>query len=240
MSFSEVPAPWLVPYSVVMTPPALTGAFVLLVALLAFHGSGMSNKTFDTMKTRFRAWEYVWRGPGLIQEGYDNAKGQPYEVMTPDTRYVFVSSPKHIEELDQAPDAALSLQAAARHMLQPKYTMHGFSWYDLRGTEGVGFERAVRTLLTNFLPTILPELSHLVKVRFDQLRQEHTSLDVKGQPQHRVFSMMKKLVAVANAYALFGTELCNNEEFMEAASTFMDQTLTVAEIIRLVPSFTVP
>jgi hypothetical protein len=125
-------------------------------------------------------------------------------------------------------------------MLQPKYTMHGFSWYDLRGTEGVGFERAVRTLLTNFLPTILPELSHLVKVRFDQLRQEHTSLDVKGQPQHRVFSMMKKLVAVANAYALFGTELCNNEEFMEAASTFMDQTLTVAEIIRLVPSFTVP
>jgi hypothetical protein len=114
-----------------MTPPALTGAFVLLVALLAFHGSGMSNKTFDTMKTRFRAWEYVWRGPGLIQEGYDNAKGQPYEVMTPDTRYVFVSSPKHIEELDQAPDAALSLQAAARHVCGFALTLQPQPWHRL-------------------------------------------------------------------------------------------------------------
>jgi hypothetical protein len=43
-------------------------------------------------------------------------------------------------------------------MLQPKYTMHGFNWFDRRGTEGVGFIRALRTLLTNHLPEILPDM----------------------------------------------------------------------------------
>ena len=43
-------------------------------------------------------------------------------------------------------------------MLQQRYTMHGFNWFDRRGTEGVGFVRALRTLLTNNLLTILPDL----------------------------------------------------------------------------------
>jgi hypothetical protein len=43
-------------------------------------------------------------------------------------------------------------------MLQPKYSMHGFNWFDRRGTEGVGFIKALRTLLTNHLPVILPDL----------------------------------------------------------------------------------
>lgn len=36
------------------------------------------------------------------------------------------------------------------------------------------------------------------------------------------------------------TDTGNDVTFMKAASSFMDQTLTVAEIIRLVPSFAVP
>lgn len=54
-------------------------------------------------------------------------------------------------------------------MLQPVYTMHGFNWFDRRGTEGVGFVRALRTLLTNNLPQILPDLSVKVKLKFDEL-----------------------------------------------------------------------
>ncbi|KAI3324417.1 cytochrome P450 [Xylariaceae sp. AK1471] len=173
-----------------------------------------------------------------MTDSLTQAKGQPYEVPTPDTRYVFVSSPKHIEELDQAPDTVLSLQAAARHMLQPKYTMHGFCWFDIRGTEGVGFERALRTLLTSYMPGVLPDLSRLVKVRFDQLRIKHTT--VKGVPETKVASLMNQLVAITNAYVLFGEETCNNVEFMNAASTFMEQTLAVAEILRLIPAFAVP
>ena len=40
-------------------------------------------------------------------------------------------------------------------LLQPKYTMHGFEWQDERGVEGTGFVRALRSLLTANLPSIL-------------------------------------------------------------------------------------
>ena len=62
-------------------------------------------------------------------------------------------------------------------MLQPNYTMHGFSWFDRRGTEGVGFVRALRTLLTNNMPTILPELRHLIKSDLTRLLEEYHGLD---------------------------------------------------------------
>lgn len=58
-------------------------------------------------------------------------------------------------------------------MLQPMYTMHGFNWFDRRGTEGVGFIRALRTLLTNNLPKILPDLSDMIHNRLSELHSEH-------------------------------------------------------------------
>ncbi|CAG8984288.1 hypothetical protein HYALB_00010713 [Hymenoscyphus albidus] len=76
---------------------------------------------------------------------------------------IFASSAKHIKELDQAPDSVLSLNGAAKHILQPIYTMNGFNWFDRRGVEGVGFVKTLRTLLTNNLPQLLPRLSIATK-----------------------------------------------------------------------------
>lgn len=47
------------------------------------------------------------------------AKGEPYEIFAPDNRYVFVSSPKYINEMDHAPDSVLSLQAASKQVYWP-------------------------------------------------------------------------------------------------------------------------
>jgi hypothetical protein len=62
-------------------------------------------------------------------------------------------------------------------MLQPVYTMHGFNWFDRRGTEGIGFVRTLRTLLTNNLPRILPGLSLMVKTGFDDLYEQNPIKD---------------------------------------------------------------
>jgi hypothetical protein len=58
-------------------------------------------------------------------------------------------------------------------MLQPVYTMHGFNWFDRRGTEGVGFVRALRTLLTNNVPQILPNLGVIVRIRLEEQLAMH-------------------------------------------------------------------
>ncbi|TRX96846.1 hypothetical protein FHL15_002152 [Xylaria flabelliformis] len=109
----------------------------------------------DTVPKKFRAWTYLLDGPGLIQQGFDRSNGAPYEIVAPDVRYVFVSSKEQVMELDRAPDTTLSLQAASKQMLQPIYTMHGFNWFDRRGTEGVGFVRALRVRHSPVYPTIV-------------------------------------------------------------------------------------
>jgi len=58
-----------------------------------------------------------------------------------------------------------------RQMLQPQYTMHGFNWFDRRGTEGVGFVRALRTMLTHNLPNLLPELGVMIKARIAEMHE---------------------------------------------------------------------
>ena len=105
---------------------------------------------------------------------HGQSRGEPFEVLAPDTRMVFVSSPKHIRELNNAPDDVLSLNGAAKHMLQPLYTMNGFNWFDRRGTEGVGFVRTLRTLLTNNLPQLLPDLTVLTRTRFAELHSQRS------------------------------------------------------------------
>ena len=45
--------------------------------------------------------------------------------------------------------------------------MHGFEWKDQRGVEGIGFVRALRSLLTSHLPTLLPDLETAISTQFD-------------------------------------------------------------------------
>ncbi|KAK2745535.1 hypothetical protein FQN57_003660 [Myotisia sp. PD_48] len=186
----------------------------------------------------FHAWAYLFYGPTIIQDKFDKAGNKPFEIFAPDNRYVFVSSPQHIKELDNAPDTVLSLQAASKQMLQPRYTMHGFNWFDRRGTEGVGFIKALRTMLTNNLPQILPDLSLMIKARFEDLHSRHPITD--GVRHSPVYDMIVNIVVLANAASFFGKDLVTNEAFMLSALAYIEETLICAEIVRLVPKFLAP
>ncbi|KAL2756622.1 hypothetical protein ACRALDRAFT_2041267 [Sodiomyces alcalophilus JCM 7366] len=187
---------------------------------------------------RIRSWAYLLNGQKIIQEGYNKSKDEPYEVLAPDSRFVFVSSPKHIKEIDSAPDTVLSLNAAAKHMLQPVYTMNGFNWFDKRGVEGVGFVRTLRTLLTNNIPNLLPELRVLSRSRFSQL---HAEFSEKHGPDHSpIYPMIMKITVLLNAASLFGTELARDDAFLKDAFGYVEETLLNAEVVKLMPSFLAP
>ncbi|KAI1121769.1 cytochrome P450 [Nemania abortiva] len=223
---------------VAFAPPPLQqkphGGVFLSVPSLAVIGISAIKK----IRNRASAWRYLIHGQSIIQREFDNAHNEPFEIFAPDNRYVFVSSEKHIKEVDSAPDTVLSLQAASKQMLQPAYTMHGFNWFDRRGTEGVGFVRALRVLLTNNLPQILPTLSCIVRARFEQLHSEHAK--VNGEVHSPVYPMIIQLVVLSNALSFFGEELAKNEAFMIAALSYVEETLICAEIVRLVPKFMAP
>ncbi|PQE05922.1 cytochrome p450 protein [Rutstroemia sp. NJR-2017a BVV2] len=217
---------------------------------------------------RFYAWSYLFWGPKIIQDAYEKANGKPFEVLAPDTRHVFVSSIQHVKELDTAADTVLSLQAASKHMLQPKYTMHGFNWYDRRGTEGVGFIRALRTHLTNNLPQILPDLGIIVKTRFAELHAKHKLIGGRTHVSSTVASTRYLLAnnlpncrkqtfsSISNDREAGGFVKCgvifwerssasmqlesNNEQFMISALAYIEETIIGAEVMRLIPKFLAP
>ncbi|KAI0546096.1 cytochrome P450 [Xylaria curta] len=215
---------------------------IILLTLWKWSGSKSVSRAvshvLSIVPKRIRAWRYLFDGPGLIQQGFDSSNGTPYEIVAPDVRYVFVSSKEQVMELDRAPDTTLSLQAASKQMLQPVYTMHGFNWFDRRGTEGVGFVRALRTLLTNNLPQILPDLGRIIKSTFAEVHEKHAL--VEGVRHSPVYPTIVKLVVMSNAISFFGKELGTNEKFLVSALDYVEETLTCAEIVKLLPKKLAP
>ncbi|KAI1752381.1 cytochrome P450 [Xylaria castorea] len=190
------------------------------------------------MRKRLGAWLYLFKGPSIIQHYFNKSDGEPFEIHAPDVRMVFVSSPEHIKELDNAPDTVLSLNGAAKHMLQPIYTMNGFNWFDRRGVEGVGFVRTLRTLLTNNIPQLIPNLGALTRIRWADLIA--SGKDVDGAVHVSLYPAMMNLVVLLNARSLFGEDLIKNDKFMASALGYVEETLFNAEIVKLLPSFLAP
>ncbi|GAB1314472.1 hypothetical protein MFIFM68171_04682 [Madurella fahalii] len=184
-------------------------------------------------KRRARAWMFLIRGPKVIKDAFAKANGSPFFVDVPGNRYLIVSSWKHIKEIDAAPDSVLSLQGAAKEMLQPKYTMSNFDWLEKRGANGTPLIRTLRTLLTNHLPDILPEIRRSMSGLIDRLYDSHPVANgIKVPP---LYPMVVQGVASSNAQAFFGHDLAKNEQFMKAALNFIEHTLLIAEILRLLP-----
>ncbi|KAM0262161.1 hypothetical protein ACHAQJ_001904 [Trichoderma viride] len=146
----------------------------------------------------------------MIQEAYEKAKGAPFWIQAPENRYLVVSSWSHIKEIDAAPEDVLSLQAAAKEILQPRYTMQNFNWFDKKGVDGTPLARTLRTLLTNHLPDILPDIRRSMSVLLDDVQDSQPM--VNGR----------------------------DERFMAAAMSFIEHTLICAEVVRVLPRAITP
>ncbi|UKZ49177.1 hypothetical protein TrVGV298_003420 [Trichoderma virens] len=192
----------------------------------------------STARKRINAWLFLTRGPSIIQEEYNNSNGNPFWIEAPENRYLVVSSWDHIKEIDAASEDVLSLQAAAKEILQPKYTMQNFNWFDKKGVDGTPLIRTLRTLLTNHLPDILPDARRSMSALFDDILESRSM--VNGSYTSPLFPMVIEAIALTNATAFFGRDLAHSKVFMNAAMNFIEQTLITAEVVRVLPSAIAP
>lgn len=86
----------------------------------------------------------------------------------PDQSMLIVSDWKRIKEIDAAPEAVLSLQGAAKEILQPKHTMTNFNWMNKRGGDGAPLLMTLRNRLTGHLPVLLPQIRSSMSSLFDE------------------------------------------------------------------------
>ncbi|MCJ1454187.1 hypothetical protein MMC28_004538 [Mycoblastus sanguinarius] len=165
----------------------------------------------------------------------------PFVVDTETTHYVPVSSMDHIIQLDQASGKELSLHAAAKEILQPKYTYtaHGFEWPDRRGIESTGFSRTLKNLLTAHLPSMIPNIDNTM-IRTIEEQLEHCELDDQSYRKFSIQPNVKRLITIINNGIFFGPEFAQNEEFTNAALEYMDLVPAAAELVKIVPGVIAP
>ena len=99
--------------------------------------------------------------------------------------------------------------------------MHGFNWLDKRGIEGIGFVRAIRTLLTHNTPHVLPKIKESIAWNFTSCHTKHPVVGGKcliisasssnvmtlGLRHSPVYPMIVRLTVITNALAFFGKDL---------------------------------
>lgn len=197
------------------------------------------------------SFNYLFNGADVIESGYVKAKGKPFIIDTPGRKHHMVSIKSLMNELNKVPVDVFSLHAVAKDVgciysplrsnvndvaqfLQPKDTMHGFEWSNIRGVEGTGFVRALRHILTSKLPDIYPTLcSHISHELRTELLNHETS---PGSYQISLYDTAKSLVAKTNCLVFFGPRLASDQAFLAAAATFPHESALAAEIIRFMPS----
>ncbi|KAI0160702.1 cytochrome P450 [Xylariaceae sp. FL1272] len=185
------------------------------------------------VRKRALAWMFLFKGPEIIQNAYNQSNGSPFVVDAPENQYMIVSSFEQIKEIDAAPETVLSLQGAAKEVLQPKHTMVDFDWHDKKGADGAPLLRTLRYFLTGHLPNILPSIRGSMNAMFDNLYESHPI--VNGEKASPIFPMVICGIVQSNAYAFFGKELSENESFMASGMTFIEGTIIIAEVVRLLP-----
>ncbi|KAK3366318.1 cytochrome P450 [Lasiosphaeria ovina] len=200
--------------------------------------SGKNSLLLKPIQRRIKAWSYLLDGPAMIHDGYKKANGKTFDVITPGERIVFVSGHKAVKELESQPETALSLYAASRKILMPKYTMHGLHIQDSRGAAGAGFSRAVRVLLTNNLPRVLPYLGDAIRARIAEIRAEGHVVD--GVKQTDLYPMFLQLTSLSTGTSIFGKELASNAAFMKDAFNYIESVVMGAEMVRLSPKWLEP
>lgn len=217
-------------YSLNTVFPGFSVAVVIVAFISAF--------LLCELLAHLEVWRFIFDGPSIISRNYKKAQGGPFVVRTPNNLLTLVSSPKHIKELEDAPNDCLSLAAASKELFQPKYTMHGFEWADRRGTDGVGFVRVLRSLLTSHLPALLPDIRSAISVGLEEELAGHKNVD--GLRYSPVLPMIEKVVTKANCVIFFGTQLSCDSEFLEAALQYPKDVFILAEIMRLTPKLIAP
>ena len=64
-------------------------------------------------------------------------------------------------------------------MFQPRYTMNGFELNEQRGIDGIGYVRALRSILTANLPVLQPALRKKIESGFTEELAKHKMVNGK-------------------------------------------------------------
>jgi hypothetical protein len=84
--------------------------------------------------------------------------------------------------------------------------MLGHNWLDERGAEGIGYVKAVGTLLPNRLLEIMPLMRNNINETIKEFYEQHREAEGGGKIMLS-YLLVKKVMCNLNGFAFFGNEL---------------------------------
>ncbi|PQE02872.1 cytochrome P450 protein [Rutstroemia sp. NJR-2017a BBW] len=161
--------------------------------------------------------QYVLQAPDLIQKAYDQSKGEPFSVPALSEYQVFVSSEKHIQEVNESSQDQLSLHEAmedvrailnsscvARNRVKQRYTFYGFEHGSIDPHDSVP-GRVLKFLLRTNIPELRPKIQQKIEQAFDISLSQGKSKD--GWTEISILSLSETIGMRINCLVISGDAL---------------------------------
>ncbi|KAL7271521.1 hypothetical protein RUND412_005713, partial [Rhizina undulata] len=164
----------------------------------------------------------------VIREGYAkySPTGGMFKMATWSRYRVFITDPKHIDELKRAPEESLSFMQAARKMTAAEYTTNPDNRDD-------GFlHPIIQKSLTNQLSAILNDVSEEASMAFNENLKLTRGTD---WTKVKVVDVMVKVISQTTNRMFVGLPLCRNKEFLSICLRYATRASTTGQILDMSP-----
>lgn len=121
-------------------------------------------------------------------------------------------------------------------MLQQKYTMNGLEVDDRISVNGSVHSRALQFELRSNLGILQQPLSERIALIFTKEMASGSRIAGGWRSIHG-FPMTMRLITTANSLVFFGSELSQDQTFLEASLAYPEDLMMTAEALRFTPSF---
>ncbi|KAI5851430.1 cytochrome P450 [Morchella snyderi] len=172
------------------------------------------------------ALRHTKEADALIKEGYKkySKDGKFFKIASIPRYLVFPTDPKHLQEMNSAPDHVLSFGDAAADRISIDYTMdHSFrtETYHLK---------VIQVYLTQRLSSILPEIISEVTLAW----QENTNIGDEWT-EVNIWDVMLKVISRTINRMYVGLPLCRNQEYLDNLVEYATTTSKSGIIIDMAP-----
>ncbi|CAG7985038.1 unnamed protein product [Penicillium nalgiovense] len=185
----------------------------------------------DYFSVLYQQYKFVMDGPSMIKKGYEQFANGLFEIpRTFRFGQVILCQPELIEELRSKPSTLVSPEPWIDQLLQVSHVMPGYF------PKGMGWPKIAKTTPGLIRATVYKHLHRYMPSMNQAIISQLQTLDFKdGECNVGCFDLAYSIVARSGSFALVGSRLSRNEEYLKAVKDHILGMIVTTRVQFLVP-----
>ncbi|KAJ5500146.1 Cytochrome P450, partial [Penicillium expansum] len=190
----------------------------------------------DYFSILYQQYKFVVDGPSLIKKGYEQFANGLFEIpRTFRFGQVILCQPELIEELRNKRSTLVSPEPWIDQLLQVSHVMPGYF------PKGMGWPKIAKTTPGLIRATVYKHLHRYMPAMNQAIISQLQTLNFKdGECNVGCFDLAYSIVARSGSFALVGSRLSQNEEYLKAVKDHILGMIVTTRVQFLVPDFLKP